>query len=118
MDVRIGTSGWTYRHWRGTFYPQGLRIGDADRERAQAILGDHYAAGRLDKDEYDQRLDQIWAARTRAELAPQLRLARQTRQATQAPGQGRVRYSRGRLITSTWRANATSSPRCAQYCSM
>lgn len=48
----------------------GLRIGDADRERAQAILADHYAAGRLDKDEYDQRLDQIWAARTRAELAP------------------------------------------------
>ncbi len=48
----------------------GLRIGDADRERAQAKLADHYAAGRLDKDEYDQRLDQIWAARTRAELAP------------------------------------------------
>ncbi len=53
--------------------PQGLRIGTADRERAQAILGDHYAAGRLDKDEYDQRLDQIWAARTRAELAPVFR---------------------------------------------
>ena len=28
MDVRIGTSGWTYKHWRGTFYPQGLRIAD------------------------------------------------------------------------------------------
>ncbi len=51
----------------------GLRIGDADRERAQAILADHYAAGRLDKDEYDLRLDQIWAARTRAELAPVFR---------------------------------------------
>ncbi|HEX5955267.1 MAG TPA: DUF1707 domain-containing protein [Solirubrobacterales bacterium] len=51
----------------------GLRIGDADRERAQAKLADHYAAGRLDKDEYDQRLDQIWAARTRAELAPVFR---------------------------------------------
>ena len=24
MDVRIGTSGWTYQHWRGTFYPDGL----------------------------------------------------------------------------------------------
>ncbi|GGK23405.1 hypothetical protein GCM10008955_16250 [Deinococcus malanensis] len=22
--VYIGTSGWTYRHWRGTYYPQGL----------------------------------------------------------------------------------------------
>ena len=25
-----------------------LRIGDADRERAQALLADHFAAGRLD----------------------------------------------------------------------
>jgi uncharacterized protein YecE (DUF72 family) len=22
--VKIGTSGWQYRHWRGTFYPEGL----------------------------------------------------------------------------------------------
>ena len=22
--VRIGTSGWVYPHWRGTFYPKGL----------------------------------------------------------------------------------------------
>lgn len=51
----------------------GLRIGDADRERAQTRLADHYAAGRLDKDEYDQRLDQVWAARTHAELAPVFR---------------------------------------------
>lgn len=47
-----------------------LRIGDAERERAQSLLGDHYAAGRLDHDEYTQRLDRIWAARTRAELDP------------------------------------------------
>lgn len=24
MVVKIGTSGWQYRHWRGTFYPDGL----------------------------------------------------------------------------------------------
>ena len=24
MDVRIGISGWTYKPWRGTFYPRGL----------------------------------------------------------------------------------------------
>jgi uncharacterized protein YecE (DUF72 family) len=23
-SVRVGTSGWIYRHWRGTFYPEGL----------------------------------------------------------------------------------------------
>ncbi len=47
-----------------------VRIGDAERERAQSTLSDHYAAGRLDHDEYSGRLDQIWAARTRAELDP------------------------------------------------
>lgn len=48
---------------------QGVRIGDAERERAQSTLNDHYAAGRLDHDEYTERLDRIWAARTRADLA-------------------------------------------------
>jgi uncharacterized membrane protein len=50
-----------------------VRIGDAEREQAQADLGEHYAAGRLDHDEYSQRLDQIWAARTRSELDPVFR---------------------------------------------
>jgi uncharacterized protein YecE (DUF72 family) len=27
-EVRIGTSGWSYPHWRGTFYPEGLRVKD------------------------------------------------------------------------------------------
>lgn len=26
--VRVGTSGWLYRHWRGTFYPKGIRQKD------------------------------------------------------------------------------------------
>ncbi len=36
--VRIGTSGWTYDHWQGTFYPDGL----AKRRRLE------YLASRLD----------------------------------------------------------------------
>ncbi|WP_395658582.1 DUF1707 domain-containing protein [Nocardioides sp.] len=47
-----------------------LRIGDADRERAAAELGEHYVQGRLTTDEHAERLDRIWAARTRGELAP------------------------------------------------
>jgi len=47
-----------------------LRIGDADRERAAAELAEHYAVGRLDQAEHAERLDRIWAARTRAELDP------------------------------------------------
>ena len=45
------------------------RISDSDRERAMADLAGHYADGRLDHEEYDERLDAIWTARTRADLA-------------------------------------------------
>lgn len=49
---------------------QDLRIADADREQAAADLGEHYAQGRLTTEEHRERLDQIWAARTRRELDP------------------------------------------------
>ena len=49
---------------------QDLRIGDAEREQAAAELGEHYAQGRITTDEHRERLDQIWAARTRRELGP------------------------------------------------
>ncbi len=46
-----------------------LRIADSDRERAMADLAMHYGDGRLEHEEYDERLDAIWTARTRADLA-------------------------------------------------
>src|SRR3954470_20885439 len=27
-ELRIGASGWVYDHWRGTFYPEGLKAKD------------------------------------------------------------------------------------------
>ena len=55
-------------------YPSGqgdlrLRIGDAERNAASADLAEHYAQGRLTTEEHGERLDRIWAARTRGELA-------------------------------------------------
>jgi len=50
-----------------------LRIGDAEREHATAALGEHFAQGRITADEHAERLDQIWAARTRADLQPVFR---------------------------------------------
>jgi hypothetical protein len=47
-----------------------LRLSDADRDDAISRLGDHYAAGRLDKDEFDERSDAVWTARTGADLVP------------------------------------------------
>ena len=49
---------------------QDLRISDAEREQAAGDLGEHYAQGRITTDEHRERLDQIWAARTRRELGP------------------------------------------------
>ena len=46
------------------------RIGDADREAAVTTLGEHYAAGRLNKDEFDERADRAWTARTASDLWP------------------------------------------------
>ena len=46
------------------------RIGDADREAAVSALGEHYAAGRLTREEFDERSEQAWAARTASQLWP------------------------------------------------
>jgi hypothetical protein len=46
------------------------RISDADRDRAIDRLSEHYAAGRLDKDEFDERSDAVWTAKTEGDLAP------------------------------------------------
>ncbi len=47
-----------------------LRISDADREAAVDLLGEQYAVGRLTKDEFDERSDAVWSARTQGDLAP------------------------------------------------
>jgi hypothetical protein len=47
-----------------------LRISDADREAAMGLLSEQYAEGRLTKDEFDERSDAVWSARTRGDLAP------------------------------------------------
>jgi hypothetical protein len=47
-----------------------LRIGDADREAAVRALGEHYAAGRLTKEEYDERAGIAWTAKTNSVLWP------------------------------------------------
>jgi hypothetical protein len=41
---------------------------DAERERAVAALRHHYTAGRLTSVELEERLDRVYAARSRAEL--------------------------------------------------
>jgi hypothetical protein len=45
-----------------------IRAADADREHMAGLLGTAYTEGRLTKDEYDDRLEAAWSARTYADL--------------------------------------------------
>ncbi len=47
-----------------------LRASDADRERVAEVLRDALAEGRLDMEEFEERLDATYQARTYGELAP------------------------------------------------
>jgi hypothetical protein len=47
-----------------------LRASDADRERVAEMLRDALAEGRLDMEEFEERLEATYAARTYGELAP------------------------------------------------
>jgi hypothetical protein len=50
--------------------PHELRASDAEREAVVEALRGHAAAGRLDPDELEQRIERAYAARTRADLVP------------------------------------------------
>ena len=45
-----------------------MRVSDAEREAAAAELREHFASGRLDQEELNERLSAVFAARTRGDL--------------------------------------------------
>lgn len=45
-----------------------LRASDADRDRVAQLLREHHAVGRLDAEEFNERLDQVLTAKTMGEL--------------------------------------------------
>ncbi|MFE7453931.1 DUF1707 domain-containing protein, partial [Streptomyces griseus] len=47
-----------------------MRASDAERERIAEMLREAVAEGRLDMDEFDQRLETAYKARTHGELEP------------------------------------------------
>jgi hypothetical protein len=47
-----------------------LRIGNAEREQAVNLLGEHFASGRLDADEFDERVARAYRAKTERDLQP------------------------------------------------
>jgi hypothetical protein len=64
------TPPWGLQVWASPATPQvhPVRIGDAERDEALAKLGDHFAAGRLTREELDERTDRAIAARFDSDL--------------------------------------------------
>ncbi len=50
-----------------------LRVGTREREDAVKILGDHFSEGRLPVEEYEERVGEAVAAKTRGDLRPLFR---------------------------------------------
>jgi hypothetical protein len=71
---------------------QTIRLSDAEREAAAADLGEHFAQGRLTADEHAERLEQVWAAKTRGEVAPIFRDLPSPYAAVAAPTPSADRY--------------------------
>jgi len=61
----------TQQQWtrRLRYSDQHIRVSDAERNAVAELLGQHYADGRLDQGEFDERVNRTMAAKTRGDLA-------------------------------------------------
>jgi hypothetical protein len=64
------TPPWVREVWLSSARPpaQPVRIGDAERDEALDKLGDHFAAGRLTREELDERTEKAMGARFDSDL--------------------------------------------------
>ena len=93
-----------------------IRASDSDRDRTAALLREHHAAGRLTAEEFNERLDKAYAAKTLGELdqllsdLPGIDLYQlpdrsvERRGSTSFPGLPWLLAPRGRGISPAWRA--------------
>jgi class 3 adenylate cyclase len=73
----------------------GMRVSDAERDATVTSLRGHFETGRLTFDEFNERVDETYAARTDVELLHALReLPRQSRPTS--PSKGRTAHQRRR----------------------
>jgi TM2 domain-containing membrane protein YozV len=47
-----------------------MRIGNVEREEAAQALAEHFSHGRIDGEEYEERIALVWAGKTTEDLAP------------------------------------------------
>lgn len=72
-----------------------LRASDRDRTLVTSILGDAFAEGRLDPEEYQERLDQALTIRTLGEVTPLVQDIWQVGRPTGRPAPRRSNLERG-----------------------
>ncbi len=98
-----------------------LRVSDEDRDRAAALLREHHALGRLTADEFNDRLDKAFAARTIGDIdgllrdLPSIDLYRlPDAKLTRQPLQSQIQRRRppGRAWRAVWGAYATVNLIC------
>jgi hypothetical protein len=92
-------------------YDPNIRSSDADRDRAASLLREHHAAGRLTAEEFSERLDRAFEARTVGEIdallkdLPGIDLYRLPDAAlTRQPRQRQVRQRSPGRHSGAWRA--------------
>jgi hypothetical protein len=67
---------WQQQPWARGFSPlfgapyadQNMRVSDAERQEVADRLAEHFATGRLDQAEFDERVSRAMSAKTRADL--------------------------------------------------
>jgi uncharacterized membrane protein len=68
---------WQQQPWARGFSPlfggpyadQNMRVSDAERQEVADRLAEHFASGRLDQEEFDERVSRAMSAKTRADLS-------------------------------------------------
>jgi hypothetical protein len=92
-------------------YDPNIRASDADRDRTASLLREHHAAGRLTSEEFSERLDRAFAAKTVGEIdklladLPGIDLYRLPDSAlTRQPRQSQVTRRNSSRSSNAWRA--------------
>ncbi len=92
-------------------YDPNIRASDADRDRTASLLREHHAAGRLTSEEFSDRLDRAFAAKTVGEIdgllsdLPSIDLYRLPDSAlTRQPRQSQVARRNPGRHSAAWRA--------------
>jgi len=81
--------------------PRPVRVGDAERDQAVAMLSDHFVAGRLTQAEFEDRSEQATRARYADDLAPLF---------DDLPGPGELQLAQGPWSPQSARSRRRTGP--------